>query len=208
MTTLGRGEDSSHSEDKASAIWSVNQLLSLQPKRSWIVGGLVLVALWALWFISPYWALWGIQDAVATGDSAALESRIDFPALRQNLKEQAKAQIAGAAIEEDKLLGFGLLAVGLAGGFVDNIIDGFVTPSGLARLAAGSESGDTKMYSVGSDFLNRQDYAIHRGLNSFAVHMQTSERKEFEILFECYGLRWILVNVILPDVAWNELRDP
>lgn len=91
---------------------------------------------------------------MVTGDSAALESRIDFPALRQNLKEQAKVQIAGAAIEEDKPLDFGFLAVGLAGGLVDNIIDAFATPSSLARLTAGSEFGNTKLESVGSDFLN------------------------------------------------------
>ena len=62
-------------------------------KAGLVAAALGLVA--AAWLIlSPRMALSGMREALRTGDSATIDSYIDYDALRMNLREQVAAQMA------------------------------------------------------------------------------------------------------------------
>jgi hypothetical protein len=99
-----------------------------------IVAGLLVIAFLA----APYLTAHRIGAAVRDGDEAALADLVDFPSVRQNLKDRmnaaALARITqGSAGGEDMLTGLGLALAGL---FIDKAVDAFVTPAGVARLVS------------------------------------------------------------------------
>ena len=167
---------------------------------------LVIIAIVAYWFTSPYFAVRSLRAAIVNADEQTLGEIVDFPVLRQNLKDQFTSQMDRWAVEHEESMP-ALAASALGGIFVDRLIDAYVTPSGVVRLASKVEIPDdadvpfTALFdSVGSVFLDQGDYAIDRGLRSFSLRIQTmgESEDEIEVIFEGNGLKWILVNVILP----------
>ncbi|HEX8222245.1 MAG TPA: DUF2939 domain-containing protein [Allosphingosinicella sp.] len=64
------------------------------PKRRWILAAAAaLAAGW--WLGSPWWTLWRMREAAAAGDSAALASYIDFPAVRESTRAQLGPGLGG-----------------------------------------------------------------------------------------------------------------
>ena len=87
----------------------------------------------------PYVTAYRLKAAVRSGDTAALADLIEFPTLRQGLKEQLNAAMLARLAAEPGGDG-GLLAglgLALAGTFIDKAVDAYVTPAGVARLVAG-----------------------------------------------------------------------
>ena len=179
-----------------------------------ILGGLLTLAAVAYWFFSPYWTLWGLRDALVTADSVALEAQIDFPVLRQNLKDQVNAQFMAEAGEDLQDNPFSVLAMGLATGLVDKIVDGLVTPAGLARLTAGIEPtvnaeavSDPAPVELDSSSNLLEHATIRRNsLSSFSVHVRDPKKEEeIQLLFRRDGLRWVLINIVLPVTHFVQL---
>ncbi len=166
---------------------------------------LVIVAIGAYWFTSPYFAVRNLKAAIVDADEHALGEMIDFPVLRQNLKDQLKSGIDRWAFEEGKPEAVAGMA--LTWPIVDRMVDVYVTPAGFAQFASKVDVPDDADIpfaalsgSVGARILDQEDFVIDRGLRSFSLIIQTKNEKgdELEVVFEGNGLRWVLVNVILP----------
>lgn len=166
---------------------------------------LVIVAIGAYWFTSPYFAVRNLKAAIVDADEQALGEMIDFPVLRENLKDQLKSGMDRWAFEEGKPEAVAGMA--LTWPIVDRLIDVYVTPAGLAQFATKVDVPDDADVpfaalsgSIGASILDQEDFVIDRGLRSFSLHIQTKNEKgdEIEVVFEGNGLRWVLVNVILP----------
>jgi hypothetical protein len=71
-----------------------------------------------------------------------LESRIDFPSVRESLKDQLRIQMTKSMAKDKDLKDnpFGGLATALAPMMVNYAVDNFVTPSGISALIADSKS--------------------------------------------------------------------
>ncbi|MCY3713850.1 MAG: DUF2939 domain-containing protein [Gemmatimonadetes bacterium] len=166
---------------------------------------LVIIAIGAYWFTSPYFAVRNLKAAIVDADEQALGEMIDFPVLRENLKDQLKSGMDRWAVEYGRPEAVAGMA--LTGPIVDRLIDVYVTPAGLVRMASKVDVPDNADLpftalsgSIGARILDQEDYVIDRGLRSFSLVIQTKNVKgdEIEIVFEGNGLRWVLVNVILP----------
>lgn len=107
-------------------------------KSHWIVAVIVLTGI-GYAIVSPFIAVENIKSAVNERDSEKLSDNIDFPVLRQNLKEQVNAYMMKEAGSDLQNNPFGVLAIGFASKLTDGIVDSFVTPSGLASLMEGKE---------------------------------------------------------------------
>jgi DUF2939 family protein len=81
---------------------------------------------------SPYYSLWRFTAALRSGDSAALSSRIDFPAIRASLKKQLVARFAQRTTTQ-KWWG------NLGPTLIDAIVDAYVTPEGIVALISNPE---------------------------------------------------------------------
>ena len=166
---------------------------------------LAIIAIGAYWFTSPYFAVRSLKAAVVDADEQALGEMIDFPVLRENLKDQLKSATDRWAFEQGEPEAIAGMA--LTWPIVDRLIDVYVTPAGLAQLGTKVDVPDDANLpfaalsgSVGASILNQEDFVIDRGLRSFSLHIQTKNEKgdEIEVVFEGNGLNWTLVNVILP----------
>lgn len=153
---------------------------------------LVALAAAAVYFGSPYWTAYQMQQAAEAGDSAALAEHVDFARVRENLKPQVQGRVAteiDAAAGDDEMLA---TLGGLAGGaLADRAVDAYVTPDGLAKLMASAGAGE------GGD----TDVAFgYRGLDHFGIVLtDRASGDATELVLERDGIDWQVVEVNLPS---------
>jgi hypothetical protein len=93
---------------------------------------LICVVLVLLYGASPYFSFWRFTAALRSSDSAALSSRMDFPAIRASLKKQLVARLAQGTVTHKWWNNLGPT-------LIDTIIDAYVTPEGIAALISNPE---------------------------------------------------------------------
>ena len=134
---------------------------------------------------SPYFSFWRFTVALRSGDTAAINARVDFPAVRESLKKQLVARLSTVVTRHKRLANLGPT-------WIDALVDAYATPEGLAALIA-NPSVLTNLrlpqhvtIGKGVDRSNIR-YAFFTGLRSFVVDM-----KELKLRFRLTGLRWRL----------------
>jgi len=93
----------------------------------------VVTALLLLYGASPYYSVWRFGQTIRAHDMDALAARVDFDAVRGSLKQQIREKFLGvlAKKKKDRLAQF--LAAN-AGDPLDQLIDSYITPEGLAAI--------------------------------------------------------------------------
>src|SRR6266478_1764953 len=94
---------------------------------------LICVALLLAYAASPYFSFWRFRTALRSGDSAAISSHIDFPAVRASLKKQLVARFARETTGHKRWSNLGPT-------LIDAIVDAYVTPDGIAALMSNPEA--------------------------------------------------------------------
>ena len=110
-----------------------------------VILAILLVLGAAVWvYTAPQRTMKAIREAAKAGDSERLAELIDFPAVRESLKEQFRALIAeemekATREKSDNPFAAAGAALGmmLANTMTDTLVDAAVSPSGIARLASG-----------------------------------------------------------------------
>src|SRR5437764_502128 len=77
--------------------------------------------------MSPYFSFWRFTAALRSDDRAAINSRVDFPAVRASLKKQLVARFAQAASGHKRWSRLGPT-------LIDAIVDAYATPDGIAAI--------------------------------------------------------------------------
>jgi hypothetical protein len=90
---------------------------------------------------APYWTVHQMRSAAKDRDGEALSEHIDFPSVRQSLKEQVNAMMmkemsTKAELKENP---FAALGMAFASTLVDKTVDTFVTPAGITQLMSGKK---------------------------------------------------------------------
>jgi len=165
---------------------------------------LVLVAVIGYAAAGPYLAIADIKTGIAEKDAEKLREDVDFPLLRQNLKEQLKAAALKTAAKELQNNPLGALAAGLATTLVDRVVDSFVTPSGLASIMEGHEPSENSAGNKGNvsrpkkDDLFRNANYSYDSFSQFSVWVPNDRGEQFRFILERRHLSWKLVNLVLP----------
>jgi hypothetical protein len=153
---------------------------------------LCCVLLLLIYGTSPYFSFWQFTNAVRSGDSAAISSRVDFPAVRASLKKQLVARFVHASGGHKRWANLGPT-------LIDAIIDAYATPEGIAALV--SNPGALKnlqnprqfRFSTGKpEDWSKVKYAFFTGPRSFAV-----DREGIKLRFRFTGLGWQLNDLDL-----------
>jgi hypothetical protein len=156
----------------------------------WIV--LVCLVLLLIYGVSPYFSFWRLTRALRSGDSAAVSSHVDFPAVRASLKKQLVTRFASATASHKR---WGNLGPTL----IDVIVDAYATPDGIAALL--SNPGTLKdlqnprqfRFSSGKpEDWSKVKYAFFTGPRSFVV-----EREPIKLEFRFTGVAWLLNEIDL-----------
>jgi hypothetical protein len=108
-------------------------------KRYVVVAAVAVVLLGFAAYVAagPYLTLYKLKAGVEARDAEAVAECVDFPLLRQNLKDQLQAAVAARVDTQQNP--FAALAAGLAVRVADGLVDRLVSPEGLAALMAGQK---------------------------------------------------------------------
>ena len=154
--------------------------------------------------LGPFLALYSIKESIEAKDSNQLSKNIYFPELRANLKDQINLSFSDSINKRlnDNPLRF--LAEGLADIVVDETLDVFLTPDGLGRLMDGEDPSSIIRNNKKSE---KKDSVVevlesiefkYQSINRFIVFINTVNKKQIRLHLDRFGIRWKLVNVILP----------
>ena len=154
--------------------------------------------------LGPFLTLYSIKESIEEKDSSKLSQNIYFPELRSNLKNQINLSLSDRINKKlnDNPLRF--LAEGLADIVVDETLDVFLTPDGLGRLIDGE---DPSSIIRNNKKLDTEDDGIevlesikfkYQSMNRFIVLIETINKKQILLHLDRFGIKWKLVNVILP----------
>lgn len=166
----------------------MRKLLSLIVLAALIVGG------W--YFVTPWLAMKGIADAAQDGDVAALEERIDFPALRAS----AADQITEAARERQERGGV-LDRIGgeIAERLGPEVSDRVLTPETMSNVvvtgafAAGFIPERLRGQEITWD-IEREGFNHFRGVGTFEDGTPGPV-----LIFTREGAGWVMTGFELPD---------
>lgn len=165
------------------------------------IGLIVIIAIYL--YASPYLALNNIKKAAQAGDADTLSEYIDFPSVKQGLKDQINAQIMKEVTQQDTD-GFEALGAMLATAMIDKAVDGIVTPDGVAMMVQGQKpdlNGDaveqTDVEQAGEKKLDyKTNYITYK---SFKVSLSNPDYEDnLDIIMRRDGLSWKVHRINLP----------
>ena len=174
-------------------------------KKILVLAATVLVGYLAL---SPYLTLMSLKSDIESRDGESLADKIDFPAVRESLKDQFNVAMAKETMDssnEDDPWGAAGAALGaaFASTMINGMVDGLVTPSGLIELMS---SGEIKS-GVGNDQSHRstqQELAIsdaelsYDGMNKFSATLTSDDGDDMKLILRRRGLNWVVTDIRLP----------
>ena len=153
---------------------------------------LICIVLLLLYGVSPYFSFWRFTVALRSGDSAAISSHVNFPAIRASMKKQLVARFAHTTTSHKRWSNLGST-------LIDAIVDAYATPDGIAALF--SNPGALKSLQNPQQFrfsttksVNwlKVRYAFFTGPRSFVV-----DREGIKLHFRFRGLDWQLKDLDL-----------
>lgn len=166
-------------------------------KRSVLISiGSAAVFLTGGWlYAAPYLALSEMEDAAHDGRAEVLNRYVDFPALRESLKEWAMSEMKAKLESEGTAGGMALMSdqgMPFARAVVDAIVEGVVTPEGFAKLLEGGSPFDHEAEPGESG----SDYQLgYEGFSRFIVRLKPNETEGIDLILVRQGLSWKLTAV-------------
>src|SRR5215813_9081987 len=161
--------------------------------------GLVCIVLLLFYGASPYFSFWRFTAALRSGDSAALNSRLDFPAIRASLKKQLVARFTQGKTNHKWWSNLGP-------SLIDTIIDAYVTPEGIAALISDPEvlknlrhPQDFRFSTAKAQDWSKVKHAFFTGPRTFVV-----DRDGIKLRFRFKGLGWKLYDL---DLGLGEAKQ-
>lgn len=179
-----------------------------------LLTGLALAAavLFAVaWAVAPVFAGQALIRAAKAGDARKLEQLVDFPALRDSMKEELNEEFVRRVGQDPRLAekGLGGLGMMLAPMILSGAVDTVVTPEVLAQMVTTAEAPDLAASGPSEPGDEKDDRDIHqswgyRDLNHFAVTLTDRDQPDqhLALILERRGLfSWQLAAVDLQSGA-------
>ena len=163
------------------------------------------------WVAAPVFTAQALIRAAKAGDAGRLEQLVDFPALRQSLKDELTAELAAhmrrdPRLTDSRLGGLGMI---LAPMLLSGAVDAAVTPEVVAQMVTTAEAPDPteRDQPEPGDAADEKD--IHqawgyRDLNAFAVTLTDRDHPDqrLALIMERRGLfTWKLAAVDIQNDA-------
>jgi hypothetical protein len=156
----------------------------------------ILVAVLAVgvgYLAYPYVTLYRIGYAIHTGDTATLRALVDWPAVREGIKEDICDDVATDPTTADtggKLPAFG---AGFVRGMAVNAVDQDVTPAAVVEMthAQATTTQDAAMHV---------SWAFFRGPDDFFVNLDAGGRPgPIRLEMTLKGATWVVTRIWLPE---------
>ena len=172
-----------------------------------VIGVLLIIVL--AYAAYPYIALYRLGDAIRGGDPGAVEGKVDWPSLRQGLKDDLDAVVAADVAAGGGNPGASLGTM-IASKLIGSVVDSTVTPSGLSVIMQTGRAGPAVVHDIAPAVpemrkdrpLPRMASSGFRGLTTFEAEIAPREGdgsgKLLKVRLELQGGYWMLTHVYLP----------
>jgi len=164
-----------------------------------VIAGLLIIYLVA----APYITVNQMKSAAESQNGEALSEHIDFPSVRQSLKDQMNAMFLKEMSKDENMKDNPFAAIGMvfAGVMVDKMVDAYITPAGITQLMSG-EKPKSKPEEGTSDGSNRKPLSDasmgYESLNKFVVKVKDAGGGESRFVLRRQGISWKLTEIIFP----------
>lgn len=163
-----------------------------------VIGGLLAFYL----VTSPYITVYQMKSAIANHDIEAFSKHVEYPSIRQNLKDQMKAMFTKKT-NESKDNPFATMGASFAGMMVDKIIDTYVTPSSITQLMSGEKPklglGNNNVESNNPSRKPLADASMsYESIDKFVVKVKNTDGGEGRFILRRRGINWKLTEIIIP----------
>jgi hypothetical protein len=149
------------------------------------------------WFIAAPWiALGGMKQAIQERDADRLAEYVDFPSVRQSLKDQLNAVITDSLADSSEDNPMTALGVALGGAMVDRMVESLVTPDGLARIYEGKSPLPMEA-GTGADATQPIGEVGYESWDKFVVDIGEGGN-QVNLILRQRGLGWALTAINLP----------
>jgi hypothetical protein len=176
--------------------------------KKWLIMIVAALALALGWIVAgPFLTIHAIRNAVQEQDSASLSEHVDVPALRANLKLQIDDYVVRRAGPDMQTNLLGAIALRLAGGATDGIVDVMATPAGLAAVMEGRNlwqrldgkrtSDDAYATAPPRDPLEGAHYGFE-SLSRFTATVRNADGEPVVFVLTRTGFTWKVSDVRLP----------
>jgi len=188
-------------------------------KPIWIaLWGLVAAALVALYAVSPWIAAERLARALKSGDPAAIDRMVDFPAVRQSLSSQLTARMNAEMRDDPETANnpFAGLVTLIAPTLVNQLVNVIVTPEGIAKLsreamkakAAEDASDRGKGKKAKDEAEDIEPTLAYTGLNTFtATYEAPGKGAMVWTLGRDKLFFWKLKSIQVSDIVLDDLTD-
>ena len=158
--------------------------------------------------VGPMLLMRRFGESLSARDAAAIAECVDFPKLRESIKEQVNSSVKARS---NSLLGdnpLTALATGLAASLSEPLVDSLVTPAGLEKLLAGGQLlatlGTSSTDTAASRAVAVPEAIAHasysfRSPSEFVVTLEPKPKLLVELVVERTGLSWRISGVRLPE---------
>jgi hypothetical protein len=164
----------------------------------------IAAGLFAIYVVAaPYITVHQMKSAAESHDGEALSEHVEFPSVRQSLKDQMNAMFAKKMAESDEMKNNPFAAFGavLEGMMVDKMVDAYVTPAGITQLMAGEKpqaaQGEDASSSTARKPLSEASMS-YESLGKFVVRVKGNDGGEGKFVLRRRGLSWKLTDIIIP----------
>lgn len=169
-----------------------------------VVGGGYIAA-------GPYITVAAIREGIADNDAEKLTENIDFPMLRQNIKDQLNASAKAESERNSENNIFSALMSGFKTKLIDNMVESMITPEGIANLMAGKKSLSPQQPTSAPSPPPSQELKdvfkdarfTYDSIDSFSIWIPNTKNGEMRLVLQRRGVTWKLVNMSLPQAKPN-----
>ena len=179
------------------------------------------VLLGAYYAASPWLTVNKLRQAFEKKDTRQIEKIIDFPELREDFKEVAKATVMKNAAKELEGNPFAALGMMMANALIDPLIDSVISPAGLqALLSTGamsvqpsdvlnennswsSKESTTEEFKPSPDLSVKMNYT---DLNEFKIELSNKKviAEPISLFMEREGFAdWKVTGIDIPQSIFN-----
>jgi hypothetical protein len=185
-------------------------------RKGWLLGSIGTAV--AVYFIgSPYLTVHQMRSAAQNRDGEALSEYIEFPSVRQSLKDQINAAFAKEMSKKDmKHNSLAAVDAAFASVLVDKIVEAYVNPAAITQMMAGerpkkNDGGPSASAPTSDKSTAHRPFSdvsmSYESLNKFVVTV-TGDPKEQAVRFilRRRGIGWKLTDIVLSQPPHGALN--
>ena len=111
----------------------------MNSKATAAISAIAAIGVGVWFYFTPHLTLHAMKSAAEARDSAALTAHIDFPAVKESLKNAFNAHLAAEVASQKDAGPFAAAGAMFAAAFINPMIDALVTPESIERMMRGDK---------------------------------------------------------------------